>query len=79
MKLLINTSNLSVGGGVQVALSFIHELKDLEVDNKYYIFLSVVISKQINKTLFPSNFHFHFIQRSPASLKYRKSTQTANF
>ena len=72
MKILINTSNLSVGGGMQVALSFINELNYLELNNEYHIFLSAAIEKQIDQFIFPSNFHFYLIEKSPASLKYRK-------
>ena len=72
MKLIINTSNLYVGGGVQVALSFINELKELKTGNEYHIFLSKAVDKQIEQKSFPSNFHFYSIERSPASLKTRK-------
>ena len=72
MKLLINTSNLYVGGGVQVALSFINELKEFSRVYEYHIFLSEAIDKQLDKKLFPENVHFYFIGKSPASLKTRK-------
>jgi len=71
MKLLINTSNLYVGGGMQVAISFIDELKRLNIDNEYHIFISINIDKQIDKDNFPNNFHFYIIEKSPASLKTR--------
>ena len=48
MNILINTSNLYVGGGVQVALSFIRELKKFETDNRYHIFCSPEIHKQLS-------------------------------
>lgn len=71
MKILINTSTLYFGGGVQVALSFINEIRE---DNKYeyYIFLSIVIEKQLDKSLFPKNFHFYLIEKSPSKLFTRK-------
>ena len=72
MKILINTSNLYVGGGVQVALSFINELINLQEDNKYFIFLSPVIDKQIDKSRFENNFEFWLIPNSPSKLKTRK-------
>lgn len=71
MKLLINLSNLYVGGGIQVALSFINELKVISTKNEYHIFLSRRIDHQIKQNLFPPNFHFYLIERSPASLWYR--------
>ena len=72
MKILINTSNLYVGGGLQVALSFINELKEMKTSHIYHIFLSQAIDKQLDKNSFSDNFHFYLIERSPASLKTRK-------
>jgi len=72
VKLLINTSNLYVGGGMQVALSFINELKEIKTDNEYHIFLSSAIQKQINQETFSEQFYFYNIQKSPAPLKNRK-------
>lgn len=71
MKIIINTSNLYVGGGVQVSVSFINELYFFN-NNDYYIFLSEAVNKQIDTKNFPSNFHFYRIKNSPASLKTRK-------
>ena len=72
MKLLINTSNLYVGGGLQVALSFINELKNFESNNQYYIFLSSSVNDQLIQDDFPENFKFYLIKRSPSSIRYRK-------
>ncbi len=74
MKIIINTSNLFVGGGVQVALSFIDEIKKLKRNNSYYIFLSSEIEKQISYKLFPSNFKFYSIKYSPASIFHKLET-----
>lgn len=72
MKLLINTSNLYVGGGVQVAVSFIKELLYLKDQNKYMILLSPVIKKQLERLLFTENFKFKLVDKSPSSLLSRK-------
>lgn len=72
MKIIINTSNLYVGGGLQVALSFMNELKVMDTSYSYHIFLSQAIDKQLEKNSFPKNFYFYLIERSPASLKTRK-------
>lgn len=72
MRLIINTSNLYVGGGVQVAVSFINELKNIGLDNAYHVFLSCAINKQVDEESFPDNFHFYLINKSPSSLKTRK-------
>jgi len=67
MKILVNTSNLAVGGGVQVALSFVEELKIIR-NNKYYIFLSPQVERQLDLQSFPGNFEFFHFPQSPASL-----------
>jgi len=72
MKLLINTSNLYFGGGVQVALSFIEELRILNGEHTFHIFLSQVMNKQLDQEKYPSNFYFYLIKKSPAALKSRK-------
>ena len=72
MKLIINCSNLYVGGGVQVSLSFINELKKINKAHEYHIFLSKAIDKQLEKKLFPDNIYFYLIEKSPATLKTRK-------
>lgn len=72
MKIIINTSNLYVGGGLQVALSFINELRQMNTVHEYHIFLSQAVDKQIDQGSFPDNFHFYLIEKSPASLKTRK-------
>jgi glycosyltransferase involved in cell wall biosynthesis len=63
-----------VGGGLQVALSFINELKGLNSSHAYHIFLSQAVDKQIDQKSFPEHFHFYLIERSPAALKTRKET-----
>jgi len=72
MRLLINSSNLYVGGGVQVAISFINELKSIKSNNEYHIFLSKVVDEQLNKDTFSNNFNFYLIDKSPSSLSSRK-------
>lgn len=71
MKILINTSNLYVGGGVHVALSFINELKQINNGCEYYIFLSQVTNKYLDQKNFSDNFYFYLIEKSTASIKTR--------
>lgn len=57
MKILVNCSNLKVGGGIQVALSFIHEsIKFLS--NDYCIVANEKVFDQIAIEKFPSNYKF---------------------
>jgi glycosyltransferase involved in cell wall biosynthesis len=72
MKLLINASNLVVGGGVQVAVSFINELLSLKLDNSYYILMSPKVYSQIDVENFTKNFYFYRIEISASSLLNRK-------
>lgn len=58
MKILINTSNLKKGGALQVAHSFLNEIKN----NTYHVFhavLSSPLKAQLNAELFPENFIFY--------------------
>lgn len=66
MKLLINTGTVLKGGGLQVANSFIQELKNIK-EHEYHIFLSKTIAKQIDRSSFPYNFHFYDIPLRPGS------------
>ena len=72
MKMLINTSNLYFGGGLQVALSFINELKTMSQKYNYYIFLSQAIKNQINLDSFTENFIFYVLETTPAKLQSRR-------
>lgn len=58
MKLLINCSNLTTVGGIQVAHSFINELKKY-TDYQFIIVCSNVLSEQLDFTNFPTNFVFY--------------------
>ena len=70
--MIINTSNLYVGGGVQVALSFINELKEMDTPHHYHVFLSQAINRQLDTKSFPDHFYFYLIEKSPAPMKTRK-------
>lgn len=65
MKLIINTSNLFRGGGIQVAYSFIHECISF-TGNEYHIFLCELLIEQIDKSKFPKNFWFYEIPKRPS-------------
>lgn len=73
MKLIINTTNLHGGGGIQVAYSFINECIKFP-ENQYYIFLCPVLNKQIRKKKFPENFFFYEFLNKPFFLLNGLST-----
>lgn len=72
MKIIVNTSNIVVGGGVQVALSLINEFNALGVEHQFVIICSNGIAQQINQKEFSTNFKFYYINSSPARLISRK-------
>lgn len=61
MKIIINASNLTKGGGIQVALSFINECAKNFNNNFYYVLIGNSIANQIDINSFPSNFIFYNI------------------
>lgn len=68
MKILINCSNLKVGGGLQVAHSFLYEIKT-NTENQFIVILSDFLKYQINQTEFPDNFKFFHYSIKPSALK----------
>ncbi len=69
-KIIVNTTNLVKGGAVQVALSFLEELKEWGTD-EYFVFLSTPVSAQLDLETFPGNFAFYDFPISPARLLTR--------
>lgn len=70
MNILINCSNLKIGGGLQVAHSFINQLKHKK-DHRFYVVVSSILMKQLNLSEFEKCDHIHFIEYSvkPSILK----------
>ncbi|MCK0192657.1 glycosyltransferase [Arenibacter sp. F20364] len=72
MNIIINTSTIVIGGGVQVSKSFLEELKGIEADNTYHVFLSLKLEGEISSVVFPDNFKFYKIPKSPSKLSTRR-------
>jgi len=68
MKIIINCSNLKVGGGLQVAHSFLYEIKT-NTEHQFVVILSDFLKYQINQTEFPDNFKFFHYSIKPSALK----------
>lgn len=64
MKLIINTTNLRMGGALQVAYSLLDEFRRYE-EHEYHIFLSAQLSAIIEHIKYPPNFHFYPFKQSP--------------
>lgn len=58
MNILINCSNIKIGGGIQVAHSFLNELKHIN-GYVFTIVLSTKLDEVIDKKLFSSKFTFY--------------------
>lgn len=57
MNILINCSNLKIGGGIQVAHSFVSQLKDFQCHN-FVVVCSSELYEQIDINCFPENVIF---------------------
>lgn len=62
MKIIINASLNYVGGGLQVALSFINECIKF-TNNSYYVMMGPNVARYIDTSLFPDNFKFYSIPK----------------
>lgn len=77
MNILINCSNIKVGGGIQVAHSFIYELNNLNIENyNYVVILSSILKQQIDPEKFSYRFTFYTynIDSAPQNIFYRKNS-----
>ncbi|MGC4231873.1 MAG: glycosyltransferase [Niabella sp.] len=68
MKILLNLSVIKHGGGLQVALSLLNELKNINTENKFYVLVSPNVFRNIQTISFPSNFNIELIAYSPSNL-----------
>lgn len=68
MIILINCSNLKIGGGLQVAHSFLDEIKTNE-NHIFHIVLSSNLKGQISPQEYGANFKFYFYDIRPSILK----------
>lgn len=73
MKILIDNSNLVAGGGIQVATSFINDLKMINNENLYCVVQSSNSAKEINKDEFPDLFLFYDLDQQCIKSKYKRA------
>lgn len=67
-KVLIDCSGIRVGGGIQVAVSFINDLNRLNTNLFFIVALSPQLNETIKKKEFNRNFEFIFFQPGYSSL-----------
>ncbi len=68
MRILINCSNLKVGGGLQVAHSFLNEISNNN-EHDFHVVLSETLNEQIDQSIFLSNFSFQVYSIQPTVIK----------
>ena len=68
MRILINCSNLKVGGGLQVAHSFLNEICN-NVEHEFHVVLSEILNGQIDQSAFLPNFSFQVYSIQPTVIK----------
>ena len=66
MKIIINATNIRLGGSVQVTLSILEEFKRHD-ENEYHVFLSPYLAKLVSTGTFPVNFTFYHFYSYPLS------------
>lgn len=59
MKVIVDNSNLFAGGGLQVAASFLNDLKTLQIPFAFHVIQSVKMVENFDACSFPSNFVFY--------------------
>lgn len=72
MKLIIDNSNLFAGGGLQVAASFLRDLKKSNLLNEFHVIQSVNCANIIGDEIFPDNFTFYNLTKSEENSKTKR-------
>ncbi|WP_231427785.1 glycosyltransferase family 4 protein [Pedobacter sp. Leaf250] len=74
MKLIIDNSNLFAGGGMQVAASFLRDLKNMNLLDDFHVIQSVNCSEIVDDKIFPDNFKFYHLDKSEEKSKAKRIT-----
>ena len=72
MKLIIDNSNLFAGGGLQVAVSFLRDLKKMNLSDDFHIIQSKNCTVTLGKEYFPNNFTFYNLDKSEEKSKIKR-------
>lgn len=83
MNILINASNLHVGGGVQVAASLINEITKLLERKEYHFKISILISREVQENLDENLnlsvfYRYNVLDFSPSKTKIKTEQQYFN-
>jgi glycosyltransferase involved in cell wall biosynthesis len=74
MKIIINTTNLKLGGALQVAISFIYECIEFR-ENEYHVFLSPSMVREVEQNIFPANFIFYIFDNPSRFIIFDKTSK----
>ncbi|WP_326984842.1 glycosyltransferase [Chryseobacterium sp. MYb264] len=72
MKILIDNSNLFAGGGLQVAASFLRDLKKLNSLHTFHVVLSINCVQVLKDDVFPDNFTFYNLGKKEEKSKRKR-------
>lgn len=72
MKIIIDNSNLIVGGGIQVATSFLNDLNNLNLRDEFIVIQSYNSAQDIDKKVFESNFTFFDLNEKQTNSKVNR-------
>ncbi len=77
MNIIVNTTNLKKGGGLQVAISFIYECRNF-TQHEYHVFLSPQMNALIDQSLFCKNFSFYNFDNPSRFILFDKTIKMLN-
>lgn len=78
MKIIIDNSNLIVGGGIQVGTSFLNDLNALNLNFKFHVIQSVNSAKAVDTSKFSSNFFFYDLNDKSAKSIWQRKKEVKN-
>jgi glycosyltransferase involved in cell wall biosynthesis len=78
MKIIIDNSNLFAGGGLQVAVSFLNNLKEMDLAHEFHIIQSVKCAENFDASLFSKNFVFYNLSRIEENSKRKRKLRVVS-
>ncbi|MFV8270526.1 glycosyltransferase family 4 protein [Flavobacterium sp. GT2N3] len=78
MKVLLDNSNLFAGGGLQVAASFLSDLKSLQFIAEWHVVQSVKGAENFDTSNFPDNFIFYNLGKAEEISKSKRIIRIKN-
>lgn len=79
MKIIIDNSNLYAGGGIQVALSFLRDLKSMNLNHEFHVIQSLKFTENIKGEQYPDNFKFYNLALDDEKSIFRRVKSVKNY